>query len=136
MRLLPILITTILPVALIGPLEQISIVTNMLSSSLCNGFVHLFGRSVDRGEYGDRVARQCRLSKYRKVVAGLRTGLTMLARSHSLVQSEVFALPSSSRCVLALDIEPLGPKIPCCYFSLPRLSSLTGWSKVPFLSPK
>ena len=85
MRFLPILITTILPVALIGPSEQISIVTNMLSSSLCNGFDNLFGWSVDRGEYGEQVAWQCCPSKYRKVVAGRWTGLTVLARSHSLV---------------------------------------------------
>ena len=43
---------------------------NTLSLSLCYGFVHLFGRSVNRGEYEDPVARQCHPPKYRKSGSG------------------------------------------------------------------
>ena len=61
-------------------------VTNTLSSSLCYSFFHLLvGGSTDHGEYKDLEARQSRPPKYRKVAAGRRTGLTMLACSRSLV---------------------------------------------------
>ena len=52
---------------------SVAIVTNMLPSFLCYGFVHLFGRSVDRWKYADPVAWQCGPPKYRKMVAGQPT---------------------------------------------------------------
>ena len=63
----------------------LDLVTNTLSSFLYFGFVHLFGRSVDRGEYEDLVARQRHPLIKKRVVAGRRTGLIVLARSCSLV---------------------------------------------------
>ena len=101
--------------------------TNTLSSSFCYSFVYLFGLLVDRGEYEDSIAWQCLLPKYRKMVAGQWTGLTMIACSRPLyTRLEVFVLSSSSRYALTPDLGPLGPKIPCCYFPVP-LSIIPYW---------